>query len=165
MSNSTPSPRRAAARPGIRLLGRRLANRRGAAALEFGVLATVLVPMMLIVFDVGNQIYQTLVLRQAIRAGALYALYYHDTAGIQRTIEASIPAGWTNASVFGSGWAPTTACICMSSQGTAAAASSCSCPTGDTLERLMTLTVTMPFSPMLLTSITQVGASDVIRYQ
>lgn len=159
MPNSDPALGQAAARRRLRH------DRRGVAALEFGVLATVLVPLLLAVFDLGNQIYQTLVLRQAVRAGALYALYYHDTAGIQHTIEASLPSGWTSASVYGTGWAPATSCICMDSAGTASSSGDCSCPTGATVEKLMTLTVTMPFSPLIMATATQVSASDVIRYQ
>ena len=163
MSNNGAGARLATGQP----IGRRRIrrDRRGVAALEFGVLATILVPMMLAVFDMGYATYQTIVLRQAVRAGALYALYYHDTAGIQRTIESSMPSTWTNASVFAATWAPTTSCVCMSTSGTATASSGCSCATGDTVERLMTMTVTMPFSPLLVSSITQVSASDVIRYQ
>ena len=140
-------------------------DRRGVAALEFAVLATVLVPMFLSVFDLGTAIHETLVLRHAIRVGALYALYYNDTAGIQNTIEAAMPSGWTDASVYSGSWTPTTSCVCMSRGGSVTASSSCACTGGSTLERLMTLTVSRPFSALLLTNITQVSASNVIRYQ
>jgi Flp pilus assembly protein TadG len=140
-------------------------DRRGVAALEFALLACVLVPALLTVFDLGSAIYETSVLRQAIRDGALYALYYNDTPGIVSTIEASMPAGWTDASVYASGWAPATSCVCMDGSGNPSAAPSCSCSSGATVERLMTLTVSRPFSPVFIRSITQVSATDVIRYQ
>lgn len=165
MSNSTPAAGRAERRPSLRRWLRLRHDRRGVAALEFGMLATLLVPVMLAVLDTGNQVYQTLVLRQAVRAGALYALYYHDTAGIRQTIESSIPSGWSTASVYSDNWAPVTSCICMSTDGTATGSSDCTCPSGSTLERLMTLTVTMPFSPVMVSSVNQISASDVIRYQ
>jgi Flp pilus assembly protein TadG len=140
-------------------------DRRGVAAVEFGVVAGVLAVLFLGVYDLGSAVYESLVLRQAIRAGALYALYYHNTPGIQSTIEASMPSGWTDASVYASGWAPTTTCTCTSSGGTITASPSCSCANGSTMQQLMTLTVTRPFSPLLLTTITQVSAQDVIRFQ
>ncbi len=140
-------------------------DRRGVAALEFALLACVLVPALLTVFDLSSAIYQTSVLRQAIRDGALYALYFNDTPGIVSTIEASMPSGWSNASVYGSGWAPTISCVCMDGSGNPAPAPGCSCSNNATLEKLMTLTVSRPFSPIFVKSITQVSASDVIRYQ
>ncbi len=165
MSNNSTLSRPPVRPPGRGRAGLLPRGQRGVAALEFALLACVLVPMILSVFDLGTAIYQTLVLRQAVRVGALYALYYDNPAGIESTIEASMPSGWTNASVYGSGWAPTTSCVCMSATGTATASGTCSCSGGATLERLMTLSVSLPFSPMLLSGITQVAASDVIRYQ
>lgn len=165
MSNSaigTPLPPHGAPPARRRSLRR---DRRGVAAVEFGVIAAALVVLLLGVFDLGTAIHNTLVLRQAIRAGALYALYYHDTPGIQQTIEASMPSSWTDASVYSSAWTPTLSCACTDTSGNVTASSGCTCSSGSTLERLMSLTVTRPYSPMLLTGITQVSASDVIRYQ
>jgi len=123
----------------------------------------VLVPMFMSMFDLGSAIYQTMVLRHAVRAGALYALYYNNTGGVQTVMTGSMPASWTNVTI---NITLPSSCICMSLNGTYASVSCTgSCSNGATLEKMGTVSASRPFSPMIISAITQVSASDVIRYQ
>src|SRR4051794_2502529 len=76
---------------------RRLArDRRGVAALEFTIIATLMLTMMLAAFDFGNAAQQQVQLQQVVRAGGAYAARYPtDASGIQGAVTAALPAGWT----------------------------------------------------------------------
>jgi Flp pilus assembly protein TadG len=70
--------------------------RRGVAALEFALVAPILLALLLSVYDIGGVIEQRLVLEQALRAGGQYALSFPDrTDGILAMIKQSYPSGWT----------------------------------------------------------------------
>lgn len=137
-------------------------DRRGISALEFGLVGGVLVVLVLSVWDLGSAAQQEIRLQEALRAAAQYASSFPtDTAGISNAVTNALPAGWADVSVA----TPTNSCACWSSSGGTAASSTCSCPTGTVLERMITLGVSRPFSPLLIQSITSISASYVVRYQ
>ena len=104
---------------------------------------------------------QGLQLRQAVRAGALYAVQWPtDTTGMANAVTAALPAGM-NVTVA----TPTTSCACWSSAGGVVAAPSCTCGTGQTLQMLVTLSASKSYSPWLLSSLTSISASNVVRTQ
>ena len=143
----------------VRSIGSVLQARRGVAALEFGILASLLIVLLLGGFDVANALQQSIRLRQAVEAGSVYAVQYPgNSSGITSAIQAALPQGWNGTAAI--------SCSCVSSSGTASAAPSCpaTCASGS-LQSLMTLSVTMPFSPWLLASLTQVSATNVIQYK
>lgn len=118
--------------------------------------------MFMSMYDVGMALYEELVISHAVRAGALYALYYNDPAGIQNVITNSMPSSWTDASITVT---IPSSCLCMSASGISAAISCAnSCTNGAVMEKLEMVSVSRPFSPLILTAITQISASDVIRY-
>lgn len=63
------------------------ANERGAIVVEFALISTALLTMLLGLFQFAAWIHQTMQLNQAARAGVEYAMTYpSDTAGIQQTV-------------------------------------------------------------------------------
>lgn len=143
----------------LRFLAR---DRRGVSALEFGLIAGVLATILLSVWDIGNAMQQEIRLEQALRAAAQYAQSFPtDTAGITAAVTNAVPAGWSDVSVA----APSSACYCASSGSAAVASPGCTCPSGETLERFLTLGASRPYSAALLTSITTLSGTYVLRYQ
>jgi Flp pilus assembly protein TadG len=72
--------------------------RRGAAALEFGIIAPVLILLLAGLVDLGGAMQQAIRLENAARAGAQYAMSFpQDTAGIRTATTAAL--GGTTATV------------------------------------------------------------------
>src|SRR3954451_24792019 len=67
-----------------------LSDQCGISALEFVVIAPLMLTMVLGVYDVGNAIQQSIELRQAVRAGGQYALAFPDALDIPSKISAAI---------------------------------------------------------------------------
>ena len=92
-------------------------DRRGIAAVEFALIAPVLVTLMLGVYHIGSAVHEMLLLQQALRAGGLYAMSSPTQLGadilpatpdngILLAIQEALPAKWT-ANVAGTaGWTP-----------------------------------------------------------
>ncbi len=134
---------------------------RGVSTLELALLGPLLTVLLLGAADLAGAIQQQLLLQQSVRAGALYAIQWPtDSSGIETAMTAALPAGWTNATVA----TPASSCVCVDSSGAGTAASSCTCASG-WLQKLVTLSVSRPYSPYLLTTLSSTAASDVIRYQ
>ena len=137
-------------------------DRRGAAALEFGVVAGLLVILLLGVWDLGNAAQQEIRMQEALRAAAEYARSFPtNTTGISAAITAALPSDWTNVTVA----TPVDSCACWAPGTGTTASSNCSCPSGTTLARFLTLAASRPFSAMLIQSLTSISASYVLRYQ
>ncbi len=138
------------------------ADRRGISALEFGLIGGLLATLLLGAWDIGNAAQQQIRLHEALRAAAEYARSFPtDTTGITSAVSGALPGGWTDASVA----APVASCACWNASSGSSASSTCTCPTGETLERFLTLGVSRPFSAMLFRSLTLVSSSYVLRYQ
>ena len=137
-----------------------LRDRRGVSALELALLGPLLALMILGAVDLGGAVQQGLLLRQAVRAGALYAVQWpNDTTGITNAITAALPSPYQDAAVSTS-----SSCACWSSSSGIVAQPSCTCTTG-TLQTYVTLSASRPYSPFLLKEIANTSASDVVRTQ
>ena len=151
------SVRQTARRPPPRLWR----DRRGVSALELALLGPLLALLLLGTVDVGGIVQQGLLLRQAVRAGALYAVQWPtDTTGMTNAITAALPSG-VNATVA----TPTTSIACWSSGNPVAVATNGTCGTGQTQQTYVTLSVSKSYSPLLLSSLNSVSASNVVRTQ
>jgi Flp pilus assembly protein TadG len=140
-----------------------LRDRRGVSAIEFGVIVPVIVVIVLGTYDIGNLVRVRMKLAEAAFAGGQYAVAFPmDTDGIARTVKAALPAGWTGVRITG----PTTACACWSggAEGAALCTDEPVCPTGQ-VQRTVTLGLTMPYSPLLVMSLTSISASYAARIQ
>jgi Flp pilus assembly protein TadG len=139
-------------------------DRRGISALEFGLIAPVMATLFLAAVDVGYAVQQSIQLQQAIYAGALYARANPTgDATIISKVSNDIPAAWN----AGTPTVSAVACTCVSA--TTGVPTPVACATGCTgssiLTRSRTLSVSMTYSPFLLTNITTLSASYVMRYQ
>lgn len=138
-------------------------DRRGVAAAEFTLIASVMLTVLLGVYDVGNAVQERMQLEQALRAGAQYALSWPDqTSQIEAAISAALPANWTNASITVG--APV--CYCWSSGG-GEVAGLCSetCAAGSTKRSYLTLSASNNATPLLLSALTGNSATYVVRFQ
>jgi Flp pilus assembly protein TadG len=113
------------------------------------------------VFDVGNAIQQSIELRQAVRAGAQYALSFPDASDIPSKITAAITGMTANTPTVSA-----VACSCVDiTTGAPTADASCApCLAGSILTRSITLDVSASYSALLL-PISTLSASYVVRYQ
>ena len=136
-------------------------DRRGVSALELALLGPLLALLLLGTVDVGGVMQQGLLLRQAVRAGAVYAVQWPtDTTGMSNAITAALPSGM-NATVS----TPTSSCGCWTSSGGVAAASCTSTCSSGNLQTYVTLSVSKSYSPLLLSSLNSISASNVVRTQ
>ncbi|MGD0103354.1 MAG: TadE/TadG family type IV pilus assembly protein [Rhodopila sp.] len=116
----------------------------GVAAAEFALIAPVLIAMMLSVYDIGNAVWQRLLLQQALRAGGQYAMSFPtQTSGITQVITASL-SGLTQVTVVAPAMSP---------------------PPGDGPPYYVTLSASRPYAPFLLPLNTENVASYVVRVQ
>ncbi|MGF6313513.1 Flp pilus assembly protein TadG [Bradyrhizobium sp. i1.8.4] len=119
-----------------------LRDQRGAAALEFIIIAVfVLVPLLFAVVEVGDVTQRQTAMQSAVRAGGEYARFFPtDSNGIQNTVTNALPSGL---SLSGT---PTVACSC------AGTATSCSAiATGATCNTpfLIKISANMPASSII----------------
>jgi Flp pilus assembly protein TadG len=145
---------------------RRLAtDRKGIAAVEFAIISSLFTIFLLGAFDCAQAVLQTLALRQAVAAGAQYALQFPTTSNyptdIENVITNAIPANFRGTATVA---APVLTYACSDSSGNVTATNSASCSSG-TLEKMMTLSVSRPFTGLLLTALGQTSATSVLRYQ
>jgi Flp pilus assembly protein TadG len=138
-------------------------GRRGIASIEFGIVMAGIVVIVLGTYDIGNYVLQEMKLADAAHAGGQYAMSYPtDTAGMTAAIDAVLP--WPDVTVT----EPTTTCGCWSSGGGESAAD-CSanpvCPSGETVERFITITLQRNYSPLLVMGLTSTTESYVARVQ
>ena len=147
------------------LLIRLLRHRRGVASIEFAVVLSVVVIFVLGTYDLGNILLQRMKLAEAVHAGAVYANSFPtDNTGISTKITAALPAGWSDVVIA----APSISCACWTSGGgeaTADCTASPVCPTGQTTERFMTLTLSRPYAPLLILSLSSTSVTYVTRIQ
>jgi Flp pilus assembly protein TadG len=69
--------------------------RGGTAAMEFALVAPIMVLLFMAAFDLGNAAQQLIVLNQAVRAGGVYANSFPtDTTGITNAVTNALPSDW-----------------------------------------------------------------------
>lgn len=101
-------------------------DRSGVAAVQFGILAPVLVVMGICTIDLGTGIYRKMQVQNAAQAGAQYAAAHGFTAS-------SISAAITNAtafSVISATPAPSQFCGCPTDSGVSSGSCGSTCPDG-----------------------------------
>ncbi len=149
----------------VRRVAAALRDRRGVSAVEFGVTVPVIVLILTATYDIGNLVQMRMKLSEAAYAGGQYAVAFSDSnSGVLAAVNAALPAGWTDVTMSG----PTSVCTCWSAGGGEAAASCASdpvCPTGQVLQRTLTLSLTKPYTPLMMISLTSISASYVARVQ
>lgn len=145
----------------MRALRRLRRDRRGVSALEFAVIAPVMVTVMLAAFDFGNAAQQQIALQEAVRSGAAYAQYFPtDKVGIRGAVTGAMPDGWSLSDV------PVVSCTCNGG-----AAFSCDNPPANCPPPLMlTISATMPYTPIsalfpTLNGSSVITANYVVRVQ
>ena len=120
----------------------RLRDRRGIAALEFALVAPLLLLMILTTYDVATAMWRTTRLELAARTGAQYAFAKpQDSAGI-RSAAMSQLAGWSDVAVAST----TMACRC--DDGAAVSCATGTCTSGSIVLPpigTVSITVTQPF--------------------
>src|SRR6266403_3991267 len=85
-----------------------LRDRRGAAALEFMLIASALFTLLLAVAGFGDITQRQVAIHSAVRAGGEYARFFPtDGTGIQNAVTNALPSGWTLTG------APTVTCSCL----------------------------------------------------
>jgi Flp pilus assembly protein TadG len=84
-----------------------LRDQRGAAALEFMLIALTLLTLVFAVAGFGDVTQRQIAIQSAVRAGGEYARFFPtDQTGIQSAITNALPSGWTLSG------APTVTCSC-----------------------------------------------------
>ncbi len=158
----------------VRQLRMLLQDRRGGPAMEFAVISPILVVCTIFAYDLGNALQQRIRLAEAVRAGGLYALYYPtqsdlsvNSTAIAAAVTNAVPE-WTDVSVS----TPVMACYCwdrttstFGSAVTCSTADSTTCGSTGELRRYITISASRPFRPVLMTNLSSVSYSHVVRYQ
>jgi len=141
------------------------AGSRGVAAIEFAIIAPILVLLMVCTVDLGQGIYRKMQVQNAAQAGAQYAAVHGFTAS-------SISAAVTNATTFSgisASPSPTQFCGCPSVTGVTSASCNSTCTGGIssgtyvTASAQATYTTILPY-PLLPTSFT-FAAQSTVRIQ
>lgn len=113
----------------------------GTAAIEFGLLATVLLLVVMSMVDVGIGMFHKMELSSAARAGAQYAvLKGYSSSTIQTVVQGS-----TNLSTVTV--ASSRFCECSSGATPTGTAPSCTCPSG-TVQKFITVTASYSYVPI-----------------
>ncbi|WP_372624363.1 TadE/TadG family type IV pilus assembly protein [Falsiroseomonas sp.] len=130
------------------MLRKLLRGRRGVAAVELAIAAPVFILLLMAVIDFGRAIDQTIRLENAARAGAQYGLVFpDDTAGIEARVRNAL-AGWSDVT-------PTAPLTCECASPGAPCTASCA--------RILTVSVTRPFTAAFFVTVTTLSANVVLR--
>lgn len=142
-------------------------DRRGVSAVEFAIVAPMMVILMLGAYDLGNAAQQQIALQEAVRAGGEYAQYFPtNPAGIQTAILNALPSGWVLTNPGGS---PVVSCSCTGTNGTETF--DCSTPPSDcstSSPMLVSITATMAYSaidPVFAAALPNTTATYVVRFR
>ncbi len=127
----------------------RLSARRGAAALEFGLIAPILITVLIGVVDIGGSIQQRIRLEAAARSALGYAHVYSENIADIRNIVIGALSGWNNATVD----AVVVACDCATTSGgvTTVVAGTCTvaCASGAEQRRFLTVNVSRGYDGII----------------
>lgn len=160
-----PAPRHAHPRP-------TWPGRRATAAVEFGLIAPLLIILLSAAMDLGNAFQQSVRLAAAVRSGALTAATSGTTSSAISAAVTGALAGWTNVTVT----VDAQTCQCLDAatgQGTGAtSAAICGTTCAGGMAKYYGIHATRPFTPVFPGSrwvtfnrITQVRADVVARVQ
>jgi Flp pilus assembly protein TadG len=152
--------------PGRRTRYGPIVDHRGTAALEFALVASIVVTLLLAAFDIGIAMLQYAKLNAAVRAGGQYAITFPtDTSGIEAAVNAVLP-GSMQASV-------TIGCECSNGGGGSPCGSvsgSCSSCPSSTTQRYVHVASSLNAStwfttPLAITPLSAPSACYVARVQ
>lgn len=134
----------------------------GTAAIEFAIIGSVLVTLLLVGVDLGMAFYSDMQVQTSAQSGAEYAAVH----GFNATSISSAVTNATSASGIAASPAPSQFCGCVSSSAVADATCGSVCPDGMTAGTYVTVTATRSYStlipyPSLPASFTQVATSTV----
>ncbi len=142
-----------------RTTARLASSRRGAAAVEFALMATVIAAMLTGIANYGMAQFDKMELRSAARAGAQMALKDRtDTTAIKNAA-----ANATNLSITTSDVATSETCECA--DGTALGACGDACNDGGSNQYFMTVTVSETFTLLILGTTINLSESAKVRTQ
>lgn len=152
----------------LRNLARRVAlDRRGVSALEFALIAPVMLVLFLGTFDIGNAAFQYIELNQIVRAGGQYAMRHAgDTSGIQTyTTAAATAAGFNDVTVA----APQYFCSCDPNKTLGTAPVNCQAAYG-CIDQYVVMKASRPYQYLLfnvgnVTGSSSMAAGYVERFQ
>lgn len=162
-------------RPYLSQLRRLLGDRRGGPAMEFAIIAPILAVCLIFVFDLGNALQQRIRLAEAVRAAGLYAFSYPtdlsnnvNSTAIAAAVASAVP-DWTDLNAT----SVTMACYCWSrsandttfTTATCSTAGRTTCGASSELRRIITISASRPFSPIVMTNISTIAFSHVVRFQ
>ena len=121
-------------------------DRRGVAAAEFAMVASVLLVFVVAILDIGGSIQQRMVLQQAVRAAGIYAQSFPSQSGaggngIAGAVTAALPSTWTDVQQ--------TALLCPGASADPGINCSPSCG-GSASGTYMVLQVCRPYKPFLI---------------
>jgi Flp pilus assembly protein TadG len=127
-------------------------DRRGVSAIEFAVIASVIVTLMFGAFDLGNAAQQQIALQEAVRTGGQYAIHFPtNPTDIQKAVTNALPSGWTLSNANG---VPVVTCSCLEN-GTTTTYTDCSNPPSNcTSPMLVTISAQMAYK-----ALTPIGAA------
>jgi Flp pilus assembly protein TadG len=118
---------------------------KGSAAIEFGIIAPVLVILLVGVIELGFAVHQAMQVQDAAEAGALYAgKYGWDPAAISNAVVNATGAENITASP-----APVQFCGCPDASGIATVACDQTCPSGDPVEVYARVSASRPHTAIL----------------
>lgn len=136
-----------------------LADRAGVAAAEFALVASIILVLLLGVFDLGLWVWESMALEGAVIAGGHYAQQFPgDSTGIHDAIVAALPPSLADATIA----TPAMTRDCGDGGGPVPDSGVCSPGSPRTF---VTLSVSYPFSPLYLTTLTRASVQYVIRVQ
>jgi Flp pilus assembly protein TadG len=146
-------------------------DRRGIAAIEFAMIASLTAILVLGAYDFGNAAQQQIQLQEVVRSGGAYAMNHAtDVSGIQSVVTNALPSGWI---LTNSGGVAAIACSCLdASTGNVTSLAGCSATNFDTCASgsgiIVSITATMAYTsvdPVFAAAIPQLSATYVTRFQ
>lgn len=146
-------------------------DRRGVSAVEFAIVASIMVVILLGAYDFGNAAQQQIQLQEAVRSGGAYAISRPtDVTGIQSAVAGALPAGWQ---LTNPGGVAAVSCSCMDPGSGALSApatgSACTAANLDTCSaKAISITASMAYlalTPLFAAAIPNNTASYVVRFQ
>jgi Flp pilus assembly protein TadG len=147
-------------------------DRSGVSAIEFAVIASIMVTLMVGAYDFGNAAMHQIQLQQAVRLGGVYAMNRPtDVSGIQTAVAAALPMGWT---LSNPGGVAAIACSCLDPAGGGTTAlAGCSAADFDTCTApntatMIGITATMPYTtltPLFAGALPNNTATYVTRFR
>lgn len=139
----------ASLRTRLAALRRQARDRKGAAAMEFGLVAPILITTILAVVDIGGALQQNIRLEAAARSALGYAhVYSTDTNGIRNIVNNAL-TGWSNVTVN----VPAMSCFCAATVNNTLVLNNTSCTndcsSGEEQRRMLSVTVTRNYSGLV----------------